>query len=93
MNSTLGKRLSELRELGGLSAAELGLLAGLSHSVVQMIECGARRNPVASTVAQLAVVVGDDGSYLLGLGKRPSKQSVVAAVNRARSRRRIGDAA
>lgn len=90
---TLGKRLQELRELGGLSAAELGMLAGLSRTVVQMIESGARKNPVASTVAQLAAVVGDDGSYLLGLGRKPTRRAVLDAVSKARELQQAGDAA
>lgn len=72
--------------MAGLSAAELGRLAGLSRTVVQMIESGARSNPVSTTVAQLADTLGDDGSYLLGLGKRPSKRAVLAAVHKAKTK-------
>lgn len=70
--------------MAGLSAAELGRLSGLSRTVVQMIESGARSNPVSTTVAQLAGTLGDDGSYLLGLGGKPSKRAVLAAVTKAK---------
>lgn len=83
---TLGNRLTELRKLGELSVTELGLLAGISRQLVQMIESGVRKNPVASTIARLAPVVGDDGSYLLGLGPKPTKRVVLAAVSKAKAR-------
>ncbi len=83
----LSNRLAELRLRAGLSAAELGRLAGLSRATVAAIESGTRPDPVASTVVALAQVLGGRVSYLLnGEGLPPSDRRLRAAVRAARRR-------
>jgi transcriptional regulator with XRE-family HTH domain len=92
--SDVGTRVAELRELAGLSARELSILAGLSPSMVGHIEAGRVQQPGADTVSQLAEVMGASLSYLIkGEGKAPSKGKCAAAVSTARTRRNGSDPA
>jgi len=83
----LGERLARLREFSGLSASELGLMAGLSHAIVGLLERDDRPNPGALTVLKLARVLGTTVEYLLeGVGGEPTKEKVLEAVEAARAR-------
>ncbi len=46
--------MKEMREKRGLSQSELAKRAGVSRSMVSMIECGQRRNPSLDVMRQLA---------------------------------------
>lgn len=83
---SLPSRLAALRTIAGLSAVELGELAGLSKGTVSMIETGKRPDPAASTVDRLSLVLGDEAGWILsGRGEPPSEEHVIAAVARART--------
>ena len=71
-----------------MSAAQLGLLAGLSKSVVALIESGERKNPESKTVSAIAAVLGVSTDWLLsGVGAAPTSEAVKAAVARAEETR------
>jgi len=94
--STLPARLAALRDTAGISANELGLLAGLSHYTVTTIETAKSPNPNLATVAKLAAVLGDTGNWILtGAGKPPGEKAIAAAVQTARTKRaeRLGSEA
>jgi uncharacterized SAM-dependent methyltransferase/DNA-binding XRE family transcriptional regulator len=73
---TLGVRLKRARKDQGMSARELSLAAGLSPSVVQMIE-DQRRLPGLDTVERLASVLGVSTSWL-GFGTGPQVRQEVS---------------
>lgn len=78
---TLGRRIAFARGLANLSAARLGKLANLSSAIVAMIEKGDRKDPVGSTVASIAQVLGVSTDWLLtGVGDPPTKEQVEAAL-------------
>jgi transcriptional regulator with XRE-family HTH domain len=81
----LPARLAALRNLSGLTASELGTLAGFSTAIVSLIENGKRSNPQHDTLEGLARVLGDESGYLqTGRGEPPAKEVVLAAVAKAR---------
>ena len=87
--SELGVRLRSVRELAGLSARELAVLANLAPSLVGHIELGRVQHPRAETLAELARVLGVSLDWLIrGEGDGPSTDCVQAAVAGARSLRR-----
>jgi len=85
---TIGQRLAHARDLAELPASELGELAGLSKSIVAMIESGARgTRPSGSTVVKLAETLGVPAGWLLdGEGPEPAKADVMAAIATARAK-------
>lgn len=86
LTSGLGERLKETRELGELSARELGVLSRVSPTYPALIESGERKQVGADVVAKFAEVLGVTTDYLiLGTGKKPSKRQVMTAVGAARS--------
>lgn len=85
---TLPSRLAALRTIAGLTAQDLGELAGLSKGTVSMIESGRRPNPASSTVDRLCRTLGDESGWLLsGRGDPPSRERVLASVGEARASR------
>lgn len=73
-----------------LSASSLGLRAGLSKSIVSMIENGDRKDPSSSVIGRLAGVLGVSTDWLIsGEGEQPSEADVLAATSSSDS----GDAA
>lgn len=83
---TIGDRLRETRTLTpGLSARELGELAGIAETYPSLIESGARRLVGSDVVARLASVLGVSTDFLiLGTGPRPVAKHVVRCVSAAR---------
>ena len=82
----VGPRLAELRNAAELSARELSLLAGLSHSLVGLIESGHVETPTSATSAALARVLGCSLDWFIsGVGSAPSARAVKLAVVRARA--------
>jgi transcriptional regulator with XRE-family HTH domain len=63
---TLAQRVKELREARGLSQQALAVAAGLSVSMVSLIEQGQREDPRVSTVQALADALGVSLDVLLG---------------------------
>lgn len=86
--SEVGTRVASLRELAGLSARELSILADLSPSMVGHIEAGRVQQPGVDTILRLADVMGASLSYLIkGEGRAPSKAGCAEAVRVARARK------
>ena len=85
---TVGVRLRRARELaGGLSAGELGRLAGLSSAHVGLIERGTREAITGATALALSDVLGCSVEWLIaGRVEPPTAAAVTAAVAAARSR-------
>jgi transcriptional regulator with XRE-family HTH domain len=82
---TPGERLRHVRELSGLSARELDRLAGQPEGHATMIERRSAERVWTDTAASYAQVVGVTLDWLVrGVGDRPTKKSVRAAVERAR---------
>jgi transcriptional regulator with XRE-family HTH domain len=68
--------------LVGVSPEKLGVLAGMSHGVVRMIETGARQDPASPTLRKLARVLGVSVDWLMtGNGVQPTEESVRAAIS------------
>lgn len=86
---SISTRIATARQLAGdLSAAQLGILAGLSKSVVALIESGERKNPESKTVSAIASVLGVSTDWLLnGTGRPPTAALVKAAIARAEESR------
>lgn len=77
---TVGHRLKRARKERGLSARELSLSAGLSPSLVQMIEDQRSRLPGLDTIEKLAMVLGVSTAWLaFGVGPQ-SRQEVTYYV-------------
>jgi len=71
--------------MAGLSARALSALAGLNHARVNQIETRVE-NVGSRTLASLARVLGISLDWLItGIGDPPTKESVRAAVERARA--------
>lgn len=88
MNDSIGMRLKARREAAGLDRSELSELAGLSFSLVGMIERGDRTNIAAATAIALARVLGTTAEHLItGDGDPPTPAAVRAAVESARAER------
>jgi transcriptional regulator with XRE-family HTH domain len=82
---TLAERLHEARKLAGISALELGALAGLSGGYVGHIESGRRKNPGSGPLDGIARALGVSLEWLIrGKGQGPTEESAVAAVAAAR---------
>ncbi len=75
---TIGQRLRSMRKEKGLKARQLSLMAGLSPSVVQMIEDG-HRMPGIDTVERLAFALGTSKAWL-GFGEGPRRRQEVSFV-------------
>lgn len=73
---TVGLRLKKVRKERGLSARELSVAAGLSPSVVQMIE-DQRRLPGLDTIEKLAAALGVSTAWL-GFGIGPQNRDEVS---------------
>lgn len=78
---SIPERITVLRKLSGLSAAELGRRAGLSRATVASLESSRNEEPELKTVTALATATGADLSWLLaGIGRPPSKRRVKAKL-------------
>lgn len=85
--STMVERLQLARDLGGVSARELGLLAGMAHSAVGWIERSSGDGPTSKSLERIVGVLGVSLDWLvLGKGNAPEARDVRAAVARARRR-------
>lgn len=72
--------------LAGLSGRQLDELAGLAVGHSSAIEGGRRANLESSTSTRVARVLGLSLDWLLaGVGDEPSRDAVLAAVERARA--------
>lgn len=79
--SATANRIAQARKLAGISPEKLGVLAGMSHGVVRMLEDGDRKNPSSETLRRLAAVLGVSVDWLMsGSGEPPTEDSVRAAV-------------
>lgn len=79
---SIGERLRQTRLKARLSASALGRRAGLSKSIVSMIENGDRKDPQSSVVWRLSKVLGVTADWLVsGEGKEPSEAEVLASVS------------
>lgn len=88
IKSPLGKRLKKARTLAKLTGRQLCELAGLSSTVVSMIERGHIHKPSAETLASVAAPLGVPLDWLVrGLGPEPTKASILAAVAEAQKAR------
>lgn len=87
MHDSTAARLRHARTLAGdLQPGELSRLAGLAASHVAAIESGARAQPQARTLVQIADVLGVDLAWLLqGAGRPPSRSGVRQSVAAARA--------
>lgn len=84
--TTVAGRLKLLRGLGGVSLRELARLAGTSAGYPALIEAGERERLGGDVAASLARVLGCTMEFLVcGVGERPSKAVVIAAIERARA--------
>lgn len=84
MFPVLQDRLKEARLLSGLSSGQLSLLCGFPRQYEALIESGARSEVGPKKLVPLAIVLGLSLDWLLrNIGKRPTKESVRAAVARA----------
>jgi transcriptional regulator with XRE-family HTH domain len=71
----------------GLSAKELGRLAGVASTLPTMIEHGSVASPRIDTLEKLAAPLGVSASWLaFGEGDAPDPAAVRAAVEAARAR-------
>jgi DNA-binding Xre family transcriptional regulator len=66
-----GARLRAMRKQRGLSVHNVELRAGVTARHVWRLEAGKRPNVAAVTLARIAVAVGVDINYLLGLSDSP----------------------
>jgi transcriptional regulator with XRE-family HTH domain len=83
---SFSERLRATRQLVGLSAHELSLLAGYSSAHVGHIERGRTKKPGLQAAADFASVLGVTVEFLIsGTGPAPTKALVAAAVQRARA--------
>lgn len=83
-----GERVREARELldPKLSTKELDRLAGFTEGLVWSLEKSGGTNAEASTLKEIARVLGISLDYLiLGEGEPPTAESVRAAVEIARA--------
>jgi transcriptional regulator with XRE-family HTH domain len=63
---TFNERVKRLRELAGLSQAELARRSGLNRAVISMLESGARTNVTIESARKLARGLGVTMDYLVG---------------------------
>lgn len=90
---TLSDRIRLLRDLAGLSSVAVDDLAGLGRGHTGQIISGARANPELGTLERLARLFGwhedpERRAFSLdwlvgGMGRRPSRARVIAAVKAA----------
>jgi transcriptional regulator with XRE-family HTH domain len=66
-----GARLRAMRKERGLSAHQVQEMAGVTARHVWRLEAGRRPNVAAVTLARIAVAIGVDINYLLGLSDLP----------------------
>lgn len=66
-----GARLRAVRKQRGLSTEEVGRLADLTPRHIWRLEAGKRPKVAAITLARIALAVGVDINYLLGLTDSP----------------------
>jgi len=71
--TTIGRRIRELRKRQGMTQAELALELGVNQSAVSDYEKGVVRIH-AALLAALATVLKSSADEILGLGKHPSKR-------------------
>lgn len=89
MADEMRHRLRQLRERAGLSARELGPLAGLSSALVAHIENGITATPLMKSIRALADVLGADLEWLVnGRREAPTDDQIHEAVERARANTR-----
>lgn len=88
IKSPLGKRLKKARTLAKLTGRQLCELAGLSSTVVSMIERGHIHKPSAEALASLAIPLGVPLDWLVrGVGPEPTKDQILSAVAEAQKSR------
>ena len=63
---TFGERLRRLRELAGLSQAELARRSGLNRANINMLESGARTGLTVESARRLARALNVTLDYLVG---------------------------
>lgn len=79
--SDLAKRVTKLREMGGISARALSVLAGLSPSFLGQLERGEFSGLGAESAMRIAAVLGVSVDHLIhGSGDPPSADRVLEAV-------------
>ena len=79
---TIADRVKLLRELSGLSGAELGRRAKLSRATVPSLEAGRNEEPEVKTLSALAKLTSCDPGWLLtGVGSPPTEEQVKSAVS------------
>jgi transcriptional regulator with XRE-family HTH domain len=78
---TIASRVRFARNLGGISARRLGLLAGRSPQWAAALERGQYAAPSAESLRRVAAVLGCDLNWLLtGSGGAPTVEVVQAAI-------------
>lgn len=83
--SDLGKRVTKLREISGLSSRALSELAGLSHGALGQLERGELADLTTGSANRLAAALGVSIDFLVrGNGEMPTEERVRAAVESAR---------
>lgn len=63
---TFGERLKRLRELAGMSQAELARRANMHRAVINMLESGVRTGLTAESARRLARALNVTLDYLVG---------------------------
>lgn len=87
MSRGLPARLDTVLKRCAASAREIDRLAGLTVGHTKLIATGVKPNPETATIAALAITLGFSLDWLiLGRGKQPTEEQVVAAVAEARLR-------
>lgn len=59
--TAIGKRIVKLREKKGWSQEELGFKSGITSTAIGLIERGVSKKPHPTTLAKLAIALGDTG--------------------------------
>lgn len=77
---TVVDRVRRVRELSGLTARSLSMLAGLSPGLISLIENGVR-SLGGDSATKLAIAVGVSLDWLLlGIGDEPTKEQIAQAI-------------
>ena len=66
-----GARLKAIRKQRGLSVHQVERVAGVTARHIWRLEAGKRPNVAAVTLARIALAIGVDINYLLGLSDSP----------------------
>jgi transcriptional regulator with XRE-family HTH domain len=78
MNNILITRIRELRELAGLSQAELGVKLGITQSAIASWESG-RNEPPINMLVKMSMIYGCSINYLVGVAE-PAQDDIDARI-------------